>query len=162
MLVTSALLSIGAKLSGAMMNIDFDDTNLGVYATDPIIEAETGIVYDFAGRKIRLLRAGGSNKAFQRVLQKKLLPYRPQLNRGEDLPTEVLDQIFKETYSETVVIDWDVMSSTGAPVDCIPENVLAFFERFPEIWQDMRIIASNRASFQEDFVKSLAREAGKS
>ena len=104
---------------------------------------------------MKVRRAGGSNKAYARAMQKKLADYQPLIAKGE-LPDDVWDRLRMEVFAETIVVAWNFQSG-GQPVPFSPQNVLAFFKRYPE---GFRIVEQEAASL-DAFRRKATDDAAK-
>lgn len=138
---------------------DFDKTGLEAYITDETMEGETGLWIAFPnGRRIRILRAGGSNKRFTRAFQTAIRPYERAMKRGT-MDQEVSEGIMRELYARYVVVAWDgINDADGDEVPFTTNNVVGFFDAFPEIFNELVTLASNAATFSEEMIAE-AREA---
>lgn len=123
-------------------------------------EAETdGIDLDYGSFKIRVARAGGSNRKYQAALDARLRPYRRQIASGT-LSEEIGEKVLREVFAETVVLSWDnVTDRKGDPIPFSRENVKKLFEDLPDLFADIRDACALSVNFnrdqQEDDAKKL-------
>jgi hypothetical protein len=146
-----------------MQNIEFDLEGLGNYQTDRDLESEEGIWLKFPGdRKIHVLRAGGSNKKFSRVLSTRVKPYRRQMDRGT-LDPEISDNLMLNVYLDTVVLGWSGFKTPdGVEIPYSREAGYTLFKALPEMFDEVMSLASDAASFQEQEVEEVADTMGES
>lgn len=80
------------------------------FATDASLESK-GIIVDYGKDRIRIARAGGANKAFARLVEKKTKPFRRAIQVGA-FDNDRSIAILREVYAEVVVLDWEVNKGT--------------------------------------------------
>lgn len=143
-----------------MTKIRFDSTGLESYLSDEELEM-TGVWLKFpGGRKICVRRAGGSNAKYSRMLQQAIKPYKRQMDRGT-MDREVSDRIMRDVYCKTVVIDWEgIKDSEGVNVPFNYNNGVAYFEQFPELFNDVIAYAGELSSFQDNEVEEAKEVLG--
>jgi hypothetical protein len=103
----------------------FDD-----YETSP--EAETsGVVVQFTDFWFKCARAGGANKQYAKVMERKMRPYRHLQENGK-MDEAAARGVLKEVYAETIVKDWGgpgLVDKEGQPLGpCTPASVLALLQ----------------------------------
>ena len=138
-----------------------------MFATDPSRE-ERGVAVLYTNFRITLARAGGANRKYQRELEALLKPHRMALVRGV-FPVDQLEPIYREVYANSVVLNWETkrIQEDGSEIwvqgiemedgaELTPFSaaaVLAAFNRYPELYPDVKEQASNiqlyRAAVQE-------------
>lgn len=152
------ILAINKRRS--IMNFDFDTKGLEAYQTDENKETE-GVWLDFAGgRSIKVLRAGGANKAFKRAFQAALKPYRRQIDNGT-MDDSVSERIMLETYAKYVIVDWEgITDKHGDPIPYSREACIAFFTALPEMFGDVIQLAQSAATFGLDDEEEVAEMLG--
>jgi len=125
------------------------------FKTDTNLETE-GIFIDYGTDRIRIARAGGSNKKFARVLEQRTKPIRRALQVGA-VDNDRSNQIMREVFAETVVLDWEVNQGTEAepkwvqgidpgdagengqkllPVNFV--NIMKVFVNLPDLFHDLQ------------------------
>lgn len=142
--------------------MQFDKSGLESYITDKQIEASIGVwLPPFPGdRRIKVLRAGGSNKRFSRAFQTAIKPHRRAMERGT-MDQDVSDAIMRDVYAKHVVVDWkNINDAEGNPAPCTPENVAAFFDAFPEIFSEVIAYAGEMATFSEENLEEAKETLG--
>ena len=129
------------------------------FETDPELE-QSGVWVEYDSFRVKLARAGGSNKRFARVLEAKTKPYRRAIDT-ETMSNSVADRLNKEAFSEVLVTGWEVrevdedgnhkgwkpgIENSDPEGDLLPftaENVLAVFQH-PQM-QDLYIDLTKQA-----------------
>lgn len=118
----------------------------------------SGIVVDYGdGQKIRIARAGGSNAAFRRSLERHMKPYRRMQENGV-LPEETARQILRKVYAEAVVLGWEGMTTLdGAPLEYSVENVIQLFTDLPDLFLDVQQMAQRLVNFKNEALETEAK-----
>jgi hypothetical protein len=144
-----------------MTEFDFDSSGLEGYTTDADREAETGIWVKFPGdRAFRILRAGGSNKAFLRAFRLAVRPYKRQLEK-DTMDPAVSDRITRGLYAKYIVKDWKgFKTKDGVEIPYSEQACVAFFEKYPEVFNDVVTLASEMATFQETVLEEAKTNLG--
>jgi hypothetical protein len=121
---------------------------------------QTGLWLNYGSYQVRIARAGGSNKAFQKKIEVLTRPYRRAIATGTMEP-ELAEQLMQQAYAETVVLGWRVVQEDGTFVEgqmhaedgsLLPytlENVLATFKKLPDLYDDIREQAQSMVLFRE-------------
>lgn len=129
------------------------------FQTDPKIEKE-GILLEYGetddGKPIciRIARAGGANKAFEKRMEAETKPIRRQL-QNETANNAQLLKILRKVYAETVVLGWEnVQDPAGKPIEFSVENCIKLFEDLPDLFGDVQEQSRRAALF-----RAQAREA---
>lgn len=131
------------------------------FRTDPEHERD-GVWIDYGSFRVRLARAGGANKLYQRVLEHKTRPYRRAL-QTETIDNDTATRILREVFAETVVRGWQTRDESGELRDGIEapdgngellpvtkENILATYERLPDLFDDNREMAGKLALYRAE------------
>ena len=106
---------------------------------------------------IKIARAGGSNAAYQRVLERKLKPYRRQL-QTDTMDNKVAERILIEVFAETVVVGWEnVEDAKGKQLEYNVENVIKVLTDLPDLFADIQKAASDAALFRKDALEADAK-----
>lgn len=119
------------------------------FATDQSAEVK-GIVLDFGeyGR-FTVARAGGSNRAYTKMLEAETRPYRRQIENGL-MSAEAADAIVKKVFAHTVVLRWeDVPGEDGEFIPYSRENCLKLLTDLPELFATIRDEAAKAANFRQ-------------
>lgn len=126
-----------------------------------------GVVINYGKFRVTIARAGGSNKAYQKELERRTRPYMRALRNGI-MDDEVAEQLMKEVYSSHIVLDWEVLQEDGSWVSGIEgpdgellpvtkENILLTFNNLDDLYEDIKAQANRAALFRA----SLREEAAK-
>lgn len=101
------------------------------------------------GFAIKLARAGGKNKKFGKILEKKARPHRRKLQTGTG-PEGLAERLLIETFAHTVVLDWkNIKDKDGNEFPFTPKNCIKLFTDLPDLFADVRDEADNINNFQK-------------
>jgi len=119
---------------------------MGVYDTykmDPEMEAK-GVPYFISDTEtIFVARAGGSNKAYLKCLERLSRPHRRAIDKGL-ISNEVMSKILMQAYAETVVKGWEnITDENDEPMEFSIENCIKLFTDLPELWEDVLKISTS-------------------
>lgn len=129
------------------------------FGTDKDVETQ-GIELDYGDFWIKVARAGGANKKYNRVLEAVSKPYRRAIANGT-LPNDKANEILKEVYAKAVVLDWggdgmvDVDGIT--PLQFSAANCLALFNRLPDLFDDVKAQAESFVNFKIEDAEADAK-----
>lgn len=133
------------------------------FKTDASLEAE-GIWLDYGPFRVRVARAGGGNKKFEKLMAAKVAPYKRAI-ATETLSDEISNKVLMEAYAEAVIIAWEVRdeqadvsggesqwvsgieAEDGHVMPFNPENVIKTLKALPDLYIDIRAQASKAALF---------------
>jgi len=137
----------------------------GAFRSDLTAE-QTGLTLDYGSFRVTVARAGGSNKAYERLMTALSKPYTRAI-QTETLDPRVSSQIMKEAMAKAVILNWEVLVDEDNPTDdaswevgiedpdtgeTIPfdwENVLKVLNH-PEVqnlYNDLRVQSGKEALF---------------
>lgn len=112
--------------------------------------------------RIKIARAGGSNKAFTKALERATRPYRKAIQSGL-LDNATADRLFRDVFADTVVLGWEnVKGPDGKDLPFSRENILKLFEDLPDLFSDLREQASNAALYREEVAEKDLGNSGTS
>lgn len=127
------------------------------FKTDSVSETK-GVRLEYGDFRVTVARAGGGNKNFAKVLDRKSKPYRSQI-RLETLDPDVGRRIMAETYAESVITNWETLvegewkagveGPDGALLPFTAKNVAATLEALPDLFGDIQEQAGKVALFRE-------------
>ena len=128
------------------------------YIADETLEKK-GVVVDYGKFRVKLARAGGFNKKYQRCLDAKAKPHKRAI-QTDTMPEDQMSDILAEVYSEVVILDWQVKKAdkwvTGLDIDkdgkiqtFNKKNVLELLKRAPDLFRMIREDASSIAIFRQ-------------
>lgn len=142
------------------------------FRSDPKAEQD-GIVLDYGTFRVTVARAGGSNKAYLRLLEMKARPFQRAIQAGA-FDHERSGELLREVFASTVVKDWEtrfpgkqegeydwqrgIEASDGALLPVTRENILATFVALPDLFADIVDQAGKgvlyRAALREEAAKN--------
>lgn len=135
------------------------------FKTDPELETG-GIEVDYGDFAVRIARAGGANKNYTRILEKKTAPYRRAIESGV-LPRERMEAVLMEVFAEGVVLNWYVGEGEarkvgielpdGSIVEPTAANILTVFKDTPDLFWDLHEQAGKIAVFRRAAVEEESK-----
>ena len=159
----AALLFYGGLRGGSSMK--FAASQFGNYATDKGLEVE--------GVRVRLeadsptwflvARSGGSNRAYDRAVQKNSRRYQKQLQRGL-LDNEVAEtEIIKPAFIQCCMLDWGgVTGEDGKEIPFSRQACEELFAEYPDVYDVLREQASELANYRIREQEETADRLGES
>lgn len=125
-----------------------------------------GVWLDYTSFMVRVARAGGSNKSFQKKMEQLTRPYRRAIATGT-MEDEQAETLMRQAYAEDVILDWKVKQADGSYLQGIegpnkellpftPENVQATLQALPELFADIREQAGTMTLFREGLREEAA------
>lgn len=133
---------------------------LELFERNENLESQKGIDLLFPGDiRIKILRAGGSNKKYDTVLGRLIKPYTRQM-KTNTMDKKVSEDLMKELYAESVIIGWSGVKSKGEDVEFNKENVIKLLDSLPEVFDEIREQADNLANFRLEEMKEEAENLG--
>lgn len=144
---------------------------MGAYdkiAVDIDLESK-GVIIDYEEFRITIARAGGSNKRFQKALERISLPFQRAMIT-ETLSNSQAEELLKEAYAEQVILKWEVPAADGKWKKGIEdpdngkilpfnkENVLKVLRspKLHELWADLKSQAGKGALFRASLAEAQA------
>lgn len=129
------------------------------FATDPELETK-GIYLEYGNNskklpiRIRIARAGGSNKAFAKELEIETRPYRRQI-QNETIDMEVLEEIMRKVVAKTIVLGWEnVEDEYGEDFPFSQANCIDLFTKLPDMYADIRAQAEKASLFRKEMLEN--------
>lgn len=128
-----------------------------MFETDQKLEVD-GVTLEYGTNsrgqpmRIKVARAGGANVQFLKVYEQITKPYRRQLQTGAKLPKKLNDQLNRELYARSVVKEmsgFEERDGTPIPTESV-EDIMAFFERLPNLFADVMEQASTMSLFRDE------------
>ncbi|MFZ4857906.1 MAG: hypothetical protein ACOYL3_16070 [Desulfuromonadaceae bacterium] len=120
-----------------------------MFKTSDRREKEEGVVLDYGTAKIRIARAGGSNRRYSDLLTKKLRPFKRQLE-NETMDPDAGTRVMAEVYADTVILGWEgVQNAEGKNLDFNRDNVIKIMTDLPDLFRDIQEQALKMANFRE-------------
>lgn len=135
-------------------------TPYDLFKTDEKMEAEQGITLDYGDFKIQIARAGGSNKRYSKLLNKKLRPHRRRLET-DTMEEETARKIMIETFASSIIIGWEskdeegkfvvgIHDEDGAIIEYNKQNVFDTLVKLPDLFRDIQIQADKVSLFRAE------------
>lgn len=132
------------------------------FKTDNSLEKE-GILLEYGENSkgkpiaIRIARAGGANKAYEKRMEIRVKPYRRQI-QNEIIETALVEKIIKEVYAETIVLGWEnVEDENGNDMEFSVENCLKLFDDLPDLFRDIQEQSQRAALFRQEVREADAK-----
>lgn len=131
---------------------------------------KNGIVLDYGETRIRIARAGGANKKYQKRLEACTRPHRRAI-KNDLLDIDKGNELLMEAFAHAVVVGWEnktgeekngnfIFSPGVDPEDAglpkgdllplNPSNVLKVFKNLPDLFLDVQEQATKSVLFRED------------
>lgn len=105
---------------------------------------------------IRIARAGGANKQFDKRMEILTKPIRRQL-QNETADIEQIDVILRRVYAETVILGWEnIEDANGKPIEFTVDNVIKLLTDLPDLFEDIKEQAKKGALFREENLRADA------
>ena len=139
-----------------------------LFKTNGALET-SGVVVDYDGEtRIRIARAGGSNKKYIKAVERTLKPYRRALAAGQMSNTKATELLSK-VFAETIILGWEVnrggqwlpgidpedAGEQGAELlPVTSENVQKVFKTLPDLFIDLQQQAGTIALFREEIAEA--------
>lgn len=144
-------------------SFNFDFRAFGSYAVDREKEARNGVWIDIADASFLCLRAGGSNRRYQRAIQTAYFEIKKQFDDQTEL-NDALNIRAMEIFVDTALLNWrgvcDV--STGEEIPFSPEAARALLTEIPDLFDELQDRAQERERYLKDFVAEATDALGKS
>lgn len=132
------------------------------FKTDEARETK-GILLEYGANKdgtiigIRIARAGGANKRFEKRMEGETKPIRRQI-QNETIENAAVLKLMHKVWAETVVLGWENVQEEDGKV--IPFSVAAcidLFERLPDLFLDIREQSQRMALFRVEVLEGAAK-----
>ena len=132
------------------------------FGTDKNLEC-TGILLQYGQNSqgkdicIRIARAGGSNKQYQKRMEALVKPYRRQI-QNETISNDLMEKLVQQAFAETVVLGWEnVEDKDGKPMEFTVDNCLNLFKDLPDLFKDIQDQAQRSALFKAEVLETEAK-----
>lgn len=123
-----------------------------MYHTDTDLE-QSGIEFQIGDATFRLARSGGSNRRYQKIMERLTKPYRRQI-QSNTMDDKLAMSLAQEGFARGVLLGWDgvTMDDLGddgnderAPFNV--ENAIKLFTLMPDLYSDLQVVSAERAVF---------------
>jgi hypothetical protein len=116
------------------------------FETDPEKEA-SGTFVELGPFRFKLARAGGGNRRFKALVEKKMKPH-VRLAEAGLMPEGAAVEILAECFAETVVLDWEnVTDREGNVLPFSPSACKKLLVDLPELFTELRAQAEKASNF---------------
>lgn len=133
----------------------------GIFGTNASLETD-GIWVDYGEHgRFLVARAGGKNKAFRNLMEKRLRPYRAAMSMGT-MDDSVVERITRECFAEAVVLNWELVDANGDAIEFTREKCVDLFEELPDLFIDIMQQAQMVVNFVEATRAEDAKDSGSS
>lgn len=133
------------------------------YKTDTDKE-KNGKWFDFDGVRIKCARAGGSNRKYEQALAEATLKIREEFEGktlSEDEESEISGRALTFAFAKSVFIDLEftldgetyqkgIPNEEGECLDLTLENVVDFFIKLPELFNELFALVGNYKNFRPE------------
>jgi len=128
-----------------------------VFESDAEKEAN-GAFIDVGPFRFKLARAGGANRRYKTLVEKKMKPH-VRLAEAGLLPDDTATEILAECFSEAVVLDWENVSDRdGIPVPFSPSACKKLLIELPDLFDELRAQATKASNFLRGIREADARD----
>lgn len=106
---------------------------------------------------IRIARAGGNNKQYQKRMETLIKPYRRQI-QNETISNDLMEKLVQQAFAETVVLGWEnVEGKDGKPLEFNVDNCIALFKDLPDLFKDIQDQAQRSALFKAEVLETESK-----
>lgn len=106
--------------------------------------------------RFKIARAGGSNKNFEKTMERLTKGIRRQIANDIAEDEQVL-KVMRRVYAESVILGWEnVFDQDGKPLTFNVENCIQLFEDLPDLFQDIQAQARTMALFRKANLETAA------
>lgn len=128
-----------------------------MFQTDAKLEKD-GIILDYGDFKLRIARAGGANRRYERLLEQRTKPIRRALQTDAPGLKRRVEPILREVFAETVVLGWEgVVDRDGNELPFTKENCIKLFEDLPDLFADVQEQATKMSNFRSEALEDEAK-----
>ena len=128
-----------------------------LFGTDQDLE-KNGFALEYGDATFIMARAGGTNEKFQRLMERKMRPYRSAVNSGT-MQEETSKKILIQAYAETIILAWEnVTDAEGNDLPFSVENVVKVFTDLPELFKEIMTESTRLANFVKVQAESDAKD----
>ncbi len=128
-----------------------------LFTTDECLEKE-GFALEYGEATFIIARAGGANKKFQSIMERKMRPYRSAINAGT-MDESTAEKLLAEAYVDAVIIAWDgVTGPDGEVLAFSKENVIKVLLDLPDLFRDIQEQSQRVANFTKAGAEEDAKD----
>jgi hypothetical protein len=113
-----------------------------LFKTSSKLEQE-GIWLDYGDFRIKITRAGATNKRFKKLMEDRMKPHRRAM-ANDTMSNDLAERITRDVWAECIVLGWDsalgsnVMPYKGAPFQFSVDACKTLFIDLPDLYIDVR------------------------
>lgn len=112
---------------------------------------------DLPPSKFIVARAGGSNQAYEKAMDRKTKPIRRALSAGTVSMAEI-KRINREVFAETCLLSWEnVDGPDGKPLEFNYDNAVQLFKDMPDLFDDLFQQSSSANLFRQVNAEEAAK-----
>ena len=131
---------------------------MGVYSfkTDENLE-KSGIYLQYGDFRVKVARAGGSNKRYAKALEKETRDYRSAI-KNDQMPEDKAAEIMRRVFASTVILGWEtkvegewrsgIEAEDGTLLQFSQKNVESTLENLPDLFADIQEQATKFSNFR--------------
>ncbi len=128
-----------------------------LFTTDENLEKE-GFALEYGEATFIIARAGGANKKFQSIMERKMRPYRSAINAGT-MDESTAEKLLAEAYADAVILAWDgVTGPDGEELSFTKENVVKVLLDLPDLFRDIQEQSQRVANFTKAGTEEDAKD----
>lgn len=120
------------------------------FKTDKKLEIE-GVTFELYDNRVTMARAGATNPAFVKAMNKRTQPYRRQIARNDMSPEKELE-ILREVYADAIIQNWEIKrgdtwspgieGENGTVIPFTRDNVILTLTNLPDLFTELQSLAS--------------------
>jgi hypothetical protein len=129
-----------------------------LYETDSDLE-KNGVMFDYGSFRVKLARAGGSNKKYARLLEAKTKPYKRAI-QTKTMDDDLANKLLMETFVETCLLSWEsqveedkwesgILLKDGSLQPLTKESAIQVLKKLPDLYQDMSSMAMEMSNYRQ-------------
>lgn len=127
---------------------------------------KSGITLDYGDFWIKIARAGGSNKKYEKVLQAKLKPFQVQL-RTNTLDNEIAERLYREIFASAVILGWGskefgegkIAGKDNNALDFNTDNVINLLNDLPDLFNHIKEQSEKVDLFKNEELREDAKNS---
>ena len=135
------------------------------FETDPKREQD-GAWLDYGSYRVRIARAGGANKNYQKALERLSRKYRHSI-KAETMSTEMQEDLLRKVYAQTVILAWETkvndefvagieQRDSDELLPVTPANIIQTLENLPPLFEDIQEQAKGIALWRAALIDEIA------
>ncbi len=106
---------------------------------------------------IKVARAGGANKRFEKLMEGQTKPVRRQI-QNETIDNEAILAICYRVWAQTVVLGWEnVQDEAGKDLPFTVENCIKVFNDLPDLFLDIKEQTMRSALFRVEVLEGAGK-----